>query len=163
MGNDEYIKEKDLKGYASPIKADKLKIILEQIEKCICDIKCPFEGHGTGFFCRIPYPDFFTLKPALITNYHVLNKEDISEGKVIRFTLNNEMIHKEIKITNKRKKYTDEKLDITIIELNLEEDSIEPDSFLEIDTKISCEDPNKEFRNKDIYIIGNIQEIHMEK
>ena len=104
-----YIKEKDLSGRVSPITASKLKAILEQIEKCICDIKCPLEGHGTGFFCTIPYPNFFSLKPVLITNNHVLNEKDISEGKTIKITLNNETIHKEIEITNKRKIYTDEK------------------------------------------------------
>ena len=154
----DYIKEKELDSHPNPITGAKLKAILEQMNKSICDIKCPIEGHGTGFFCKIPYPDFFILKPVLITNNHVLNKEDIAEGKIIKFTLNNEMIHKEILITNKRKIFTDEKLDITIIELNLQEDSIEPDSFLEIDSKINCENPNKEFKNIDIYIIGNIQE-----
>ena len=153
-----YIKEKDLSGRVSPITASKLKAILEQIEKCICDIKCPLEGHGTGFFCTIPYPNFFSLKPVLITNNHVLNEKDISEGKTIKITLNNETIHKEIEITNKRKIYTDEKLDITIIELEPEEDGIEIDSFLEIDKKINCKEPNIEFKNIDIYIIGNIQE-----
>ncbi len=53
----------------------------------------------------MPYPDFFSLKPTLITNNHILN--DITEGKIIKFTLNKETIHKEIKINNKRKTYTD--------------------------------------------------------
>ena len=161
MEKDNYIKEKDLDSHPNPITVAKLKTILEQTEKSICDIKCSIEGHGTGFFCKVLYPDFFNLKPALITNNHVLGKEDIGEGKIIKFiltTLNNEKIHKEILITNKRKIFTDEKLDITIIELNLQEDSIEPDSFLEIDSKINCENTNKEFKNIDIYIIGNIQE-----
>ena len=158
MEKNDYIKEKSLEGRASPITADKLKTILEQIGKCICDIKCEIGGHGTGFFCRIPYPDFFCLKPALITNYHVLNKDDIAEDKIIKFTLNNESIHKELKITNKRKTYTDEELDVTIIELNPKEDGIEPDSFLEIDPAINCENPNDEFGNKDVYIIGNVRQ-----
>ena len=158
MESDDCIKEKDLKGHASPITTDKLKTILEQIEKCICDIKCKIEGHSTGFFCRIPYPDFFSLKPVLITNNHVLNEDDITEDKIIKFTVNNDTIHKEIKITNKRKAYTNVNLDVTIIELNPKEDGIEPDSFLEIDTKINCENQNKEFGNKDIYIIGNVRQ-----
>ena len=161
MEKDNYIKEKDLDSHPNPITVAKLKTILEQTEKSICDIKCSIEGHGTGFFCKVLYPDFFNLKPALITNNHVLGKEDIGEGKIIKFiltTLNNEKIHKEILITNKRKIFTNEKLDVTIIELNLQEDSIEPDSFLEIDSKINCENPNKEFKNIDVYIIGNIQD-----
>lgn len=52
MENNDCINEKDLKGHASPITNDRLKTILEQIEKCICDIKCKIEGHGTGFFLQ---------------------------------------------------------------------------------------------------------------
>ena len=69
-------------------------------------------------------------------------------------------IHKEILITNKRKIFTDEKLDITIIELNPQEDSIEPDSFLEIDSKINCENPLKILT---YILLAIFKNIHMEK
>ena len=153
-----YIKEKNLDKHPNPISIDKLEVILEQIKNCICNIECQIEGHGTGFFCRIPFPDFFNIKPVLMTNNHVLNKDDIAEGNIIEFTLNKEKIRKKIKITDKRKVYTNEKYDITIIELILKEDSIDANSFLDIDTKIYCDNPNYEFRNKDIYIIGNIKD-----
>ena len=153
-----YIKEKNLDKHPNPISIDKLEVILEQIKNCICNIECIIEGHGTGFFCRIPFPDFFNIKPVLMTNNHVLNKDDIAEGNIIEFTLNKEKIRKKIKITDKRKVYTNEKYDITIIELNPKEDSIDENSFLDVDTKIYCDNPNYEFRNKDIYIIGNIED-----
>ena len=44
-----YIKEKKLR-QEDPIPCDKLETILEQIKKCICQIKCPIKGYGTGFF-----------------------------------------------------------------------------------------------------------------
>ena len=158
MESQNYIKEKELDNQGIPITADKLVIILELIKNSICDIKCLKEGHGTGFFCRIPYPDFFNLKPVLITSQHVLEENDLIEGKKIEFTLDHDKIKKEIIITNKRKVYSDPKFDVTIIELDPSKDLIEPNSFIDIDTKIFCEDPNSEFLNKDIYIIGNIKE-----
>ena len=157
MSDDDYVEECKIEGQAGPISLDKLKIIIEQIEKCICYIKSQ-NKNGTGFFCKVPYPDFFNIKPALITNHHVLEEKDISEGSIIKFTLNRDTIPKEIKITNKRKIYTNKDFDVTIIELNPKEDSIEFDSFLDIDPKINCENPNKEFKNTEIYIIGNIKE-----
>ena len=152
------INEKQLDGQSNPIKGDKLKTILEQMEKCICNIIDSKGGTGTGFFCRIPYPDFFNLESVLITNNHVLEENDILEGKTIHFTLSKEKIKKKIAIVNKRKTYSNKHLDVTIIQLFPSEDSIEQDSFLDIDKKIFIEDPNKEFKNKDIYIIGKIEE-----
>ena len=97
--------------------------------------------------------------PALITNYHVLSKDDIAEGKKIKFALDKGNVQKEILITNERKIYSNENFDVTIIQLNPSEDYIEPNSFLDVESKIiNCNDPNKEFRNKEIYIIGNIKE-----
>ena len=157
MKNDYYIKECEIKGQSSPISSDKLEIILKQMKICICDIKC-HNKHGTGFFCKIPFPNFFNLKPVLITNNHVLEEKDITKGNIIQFTLDDDKIQKEILITNKRRTYTNVEFDITIIELYPKEDSIQPDSFLDIDPQIFCEEPNKEFRNKEIYIIGNIKE-----
>jgi len=159
MGNCvQYNKEKDLNCQPNPITSDKLLTILKLIERCICLIKCPKEGHGTGFFCRIPYPDYFHFMPVLITNYHILKENDLAIGKKIKFTLNNNTINKEILINNQRKIFSNENFDITIIELDLKKDSIEPNSFLDIDTNIFSENPNEEFKNKDIYIIGNIKE-----
>ena len=68
-----YNKEVDLNDNPSPITMDQIMQIHEQMTKCICDIKCLIEGHGIGFFCKIPFPDFFHLMPVLITNNHVLN------------------------------------------------------------------------------------------
>lgn len=118
-GSQNYIKEKDLNGHPNPIAADKLEDILELIKKCIYDIKCPKGGHGTGFFFKIPYPDFITIKPVLITTNRVLEEDELMVGKKIHITLNKDTIKKEIIITDKRKVYTNKDFDITIIELYL--------------------------------------------
>ena len=84
----------------------------------------------------------------------MLNENDIDNGKIINIMINNKI--KEIKIDNKRKKYTnsDINIDITIIEIISNKDGIY--DYLEIDEK----DINKkkknidlEYRNKSIYIL----------
>ena len=86
------------------------------MESQICKIDCNDSEYGTGFFCFIPYEWNSCIK-ILITNNHVLNKNDISFGKKIKFSLNNEKIHYEIELDKSRKIYTNEDYDITIIEI----------------------------------------------
>ena len=59
MKHQNYIKEVNIEGNPNPITKEKLEHILEQMKKCICDIKCPVKGHGTGFFCKILIQMFF--------------------------------------------------------------------------------------------------------
>ena len=117
MSDKNYIKEKDLNNVSESISIDILKIIIEQTEQSICKINCSNGGTGTGFFCVIPYPDKLNNLQVLITNNHVLEEKDISKGKIIKFTINNEKISKEIKIDDSRKIFTNENYDITIIEM----------------------------------------------
>jgi len=67
-----------------------MKILIDYSEKRICKIDCSDGGHGTGFFCVIPLDDWDNNMRALITNSHVLEKNDILIGKKIKFSLNNE-------------------------------------------------------------------------
>ena len=50
------------------------KKILEQMEKNICKNKIGKE-QGTGFFCKIPFPDRKNMFPVLITNNHIIKEE----------------------------------------------------------------------------------------
>lgn len=159
----DYIPECEIEGRSKPLTAGQTRDILMQIEKKICDIKLP-NSHGTGFFCNIPFNDFDKENtknkiPVLITNHHVLSQDYLDESEVIEFTLNENKIKKEIKLTNKRRIYSNEEYDITIIELNPEEDSIESNSFFEVDPKISSDNPQKKFKDIEVYIIGNIDKI----
>ena len=144
MGICPYNEENGLKNHPNPMSSDQMSYILELIKRCICLIKCPTGGHGTGFFCRIHDQNFLNHKTVLITNYHILKKDDLTEGKKIEFTIKNDTINREL-IINKRKIYANEEFDTTIIELDPQNDLIEPDSFLDIDRQIFSEDPSKEF------------------
>jgi V8-like Glu-specific endopeptidase len=97
--------------------------------------------------------------PVLITNNHVLSQDYLDESEIIEFTLNENKIKKEIKLTKKRRNYTNEEFDVTIIEIFPEKDSIDRNSFLDVDPNIIYEDCQKRFKNKHVYIIGNIDEI----
>ena len=66
-----------------PVYLEGTKVILSQMENCICKIVKDDGKKGTGFFCRIPFPDENHLLNALITNNHVLNEIDIENNKII--------------------------------------------------------------------------------
>ena len=157
---DDYKKEVDMNN-GIPISFEKMCEIKDQMTKCICEIKCIKEGkgkgHGTGFFCKIPFPNSFHLLPALITNNHVLGEKDIAEGSKINMTLNsnnNKGIDKIILIDNSRKTYTNTSFDVTIIELKFD-DNFTQEQFLEIDDKINVDNFDIEYKSKDVYLIGN--------
>lgn len=130
------------------------------MENQLCKIHCNDGAHGTGFFCNIPYGWNNTLK-VLITNNHVLNNEDISIGKKVRFSINNEMNYYEIQIDKSRKKYTNEEYDVTIIEIK-ETDKLDKKSFFDIDNQVFEENPNAIFRNKQIFLLHYPKGIKME-
>ena len=91
-------------GYCYPIKDEqkikrgksldtkKMKKLAEIAEKSIFEVKTDF-GHGTGFLCKIEYDDW-SSKRVLITNNHILSKENILPGKEISFSMNNGKIKK---------------------------------------------------------------------
>ena len=133
---DYYRKKKDIEGNPISIPTKALKVISDLSDKCICKIKLNEKGTATGFFCAIPFPDKFNRLPVLITNNHVLEGEDIIRGKIIKFSLNNEKLKYDIKIDKDRKKYTNEKYDITMIEIKKDIDKINLDSFLDVDEDI---------------------------
>ena len=125
------IQEKDIQDSIKPIPIKCMEIILEQMKNCVCKIHSG-KTKGTGFFTKIPFKN--TLIPVLITNNHVLGINDIMYGKNITISLNNETIFKNIIIDEKRKRYTNEILDVTIIELNEKTDGIK--YFLALDNQI---------------------------
>ena len=111
VSNSNYNKEKGIANSPEPISETTMKIILRQMEECICKIRHNDEINeinGTGFFCLIPFPDKVKQLPVLMTNNHVLGKIDILKNKKIKFSLDNDKISKEIIIDGKRKTYTNE-------------------------------------------------------
>ena len=97
-----------------PISLSQTENILEQMKSnCICRIN----DKGTGFFVKIPYKSI--LLTVLITTNQVINTDDIQDKRNISIRLNNDKKIKTIKLDNNRLMYTNEKLDITIIEILL--------------------------------------------
>ena len=151
----DYIPEKDIEDSPESIPINILKTIIVQSEKSICTIKCNNGGNGTGFFCIVPYPDKFHQLPVLMTNAHVIKKED---NKII-FILNNKLY--EIEKNDSRKVYINEEYDITIIEIK-EKDNIDINLYLEIDDNIFKENQKEIYKEKPVYLIsypheGNIK------
>ena len=94
-------------------------VSLKQTEKIIEQMKsnsiCRINNKGTGFFTKIPYKS--KLLPVLITTNQVINTDDIRNKINVSLYINNDKIIKLIKLDNNRIIYTNEKLDITIIEI----------------------------------------------
>ena len=156
-----YIKEKDNKNNVISVPNSALKVIADLAEKCICKIIYDTPGSGTGFFCTIPFPDKYKRLPVMITNYHVLEESNVTIGSNIKFSLNNDLNKFQITIDEKRKVYTNEIYDITIIEIK-DSDHLDTNTFLDIDEQINDNNPKKIYENKSVYILhyphGNISE-----
>ena len=156
----DYNKELNPKNVCDSIYSEALPVIMEQTKNSVCRVNKKSKGTGTGFLCKIPFPDSFTLLPVLITNYHILAKKDIIEGNKIELNFNNEEKKIILTIDNSRKIYTsDEKeYDITIIEIK-HNDGIDMQNFLDVDDYL--------FKNdnlNNIYSIkNNIYLIHYPK
>ena len=69
--------------------------------------------------------------PVLITNEHVINKDQILYNKVIKISFDDDKISKNLDITNNRKIYSSKLYDITIIEVFPLIDNLS--NFLELD------------------------------
>ena len=141
-------------------------IMLSQLYKNVCKICKSNNNSATGFFCKIPV--FNSILPVLITNSHILNKDDIKVNRIIKIVLIEK--EKEIEIENKKEiekekekvidivinepriTFTDENLDITIIEIIPEVDGI--NDFLEIDKEV--DEINLKEKIKYLYSLQNI-------
>ena len=137
-------KERKFSQYPDIVSIERTKIILEQMEKCICKIIKKDGSKGTGFFCNIKN-DNIIIK-VMITNNHIINEEYINRNNEIRISLNNDKEFKEIIINDERIIYTNIEYDTTIIEIK-DEDGI--NNFMELDDNYF----NNSYKNKSIYII----------
>ena len=96
--NDNIILESLTEKYPCPVTIDNTKIILEQMENCVCRISCGSKK-GTGFFTKI------NEIPFLITNNHVLKKEEIITKKEIQYFIGKEEKLRSIKYDREKDKY----------------------------------------------------------
>ena len=156
MEDKEEIKESILKKYPNVIPFDCTKEIINQMERCICKIKVG-EEQGTGFFCKIPFPNKDNMLKVIITNNHVINSDTLyKKDEEIEIYIKEESDIKKLNL-NHRIKYTQsqKEYDITIIEIK-EEDKI--NNYLELDDNIindviNNNNKNVEYIDQTFYII----------
>ena len=142
--------ERELIGCPKVISYDCQKKIIEQMEKNIC--KITFGATiGTGFFCNIPFPDEYDMLHALITNNHIINKQLLNKQN-FTISISSKIFENKKLNLNDRIKYTNEKYDITIIEIK-ESDHI-GDIYLELDDDklTDIENNNDKYIENTIYI-----------
>ena len=126
-------KETILREYPNIISYQCTKKISEQMGRNICTINIG-KNQGTGFFCKIPFPNQNNMLPVFITNNHVINSDLLyKDNSKILLDIKEEDDIKEINLNKNRMKYTNEKFDITIIEIK-PEDNI--NYYLELDEVI---------------------------
>ena len=151
MKKEKYMEEKQLTNMPKSIPFEVSEKLCSLLKTYICKIECKDGSHGTGFFCNIPYGWNAYLK-VLMTNNHVLKKEDILPNEIIKFSVNNDNKNYEIEIDESRKTYINEEYDVTIIEIK-EKDKLYKNSFFDIDNGIFNENVIEEYRNKQIYLL----------
>ena len=158
----EIIQEAIIEGHSSPIKKTEINNLFSK-EISMCKIHFNIEknnkiekGEGTGFFCRINHKDI-PFKLGLLTNNHILNRNNIQIGKEIIFDYYKEQnISKILEITSNRRVFTNEELDYTFIEI-MDSDKIfninEINRLLKIDQDIFLEGKIPLYVNVDIFIL----------
>jgi len=125
------------------LSLDQINNIQNKMKKTVCKI-VKNNNFGTGFFCYIPFYNIFI--PVLITCNHILNEEDISLGKTINISINNDNIFFKLFIDISRITYTNKKYDTTFIEIK-ETDCLNMISFLSIDETIFQRGEENNFKN----------------
>ena len=137
-----------------PITNEENQIISMQLNSnVVCKILGKKGLIGTGFFCKIDYKEQETFLPVLITNNHILNEDDLSSNQVIKLTFDDDKLIKMITLDESRITYTNDELDITIIEIDPDLDNIYVNNFLSIDENILFENSNQIYCQKAIYIL----------
>ena len=124
-------KEKYIASSPDPVTLKGTEIILEQMNNSVCRIYN--NGNGTGFFTKIPYKS--KLLPVLITSNQVINTDDIQNKTNVSLYINNDKKIKLIKLDNNRLIYSNEKLDVTIIEIKEGNDNLN-NKYLELEENI---------------------------
>ena len=151
----EPVNEAGFEGCPKLISYDCCQKIMEQMKRYICKINITEDNIGTGFFCKIPFPDKNNMLPVFITNNHVIDEKLLyNENAEISIKIKEDKNSKKLNLNN-RIKYTNGEYDITIIEIK-EKDEIK--DYLELDDKIINDIINNkneinEYEKETIYII----------
>ena len=141
--NKNFSNENGISRIINPITFSKVERY-SQKKNAICQITT--KNVGTGFFCLLNIDN--QLLRVLFSNNHVLGNDEIKIGSKIKI-LHEEKI-KYIEITKDIFTSTNEYLDYTCIEI-LNDELFQ--NYFEIDSKINCEDPYKEYKLDEFVII----------
>ena len=141
-------KEKKLNNSVIPVSISGTKTILNQLMNCICKLKIN-NANGTGFFCKVEFGKN-EKKIFLMTNYHLLDKNYCDNNTQINLLINDEKEIKTIDLRVKRNNYFNKENDITLIELN-KNDNIK--NFLELDDNLFRHNNKILYENKSLYIL----------
>ena len=150
----EIIEEKSINNALNSVSIEGMEKIINQMKNSICKIYLNDGNTGTGFFCLIPYIIKSKNIPFLITNEHVLNKNNINNKIII--SLENEKIKKEINLKIERIIYINKEIDVTLIEIKSNIDNIDINNCIELDNDIIYKDDkyiNNIIKNESIYIL----------
>ena len=140
----------------SLIKLECAEKIIEQMKKNVCKIILD-QMQGTGFFCKIPFPDHNKMLPVLFTARHVINEEFFNkdDAKIVLEIKANPNV-KELNLKDKNRiKYANKKYDTTMIEIKPEDnisDFLELDDII-VDDIILDNNKNKILVDESIYIL----------
>ena len=153
MKKKESVNEKFIDNYPIQVSISSMEKILFQMKKCVCKI---YTGNstGTGFFCKIYIKD--KLIKTFITNNHVLDISYLNSNKIIQISLDDENKMGIITINEKLFNFTDKSLDITILEIDENNEINKYVEYLEIDNRIynDKEYYNDLFEKKPIYTMN---------
>ena len=143
--------EQNISTSPEPISLKITEKIIEQMKNnSICRIIN--HGIGTGFLMKIPYKS--RLLTVLITTNHAININDIQNNKIISLYLNNGKMT--IKLDDNRLRYTNEKLDITIIEIKENDHNLNIKYFELDDGIINYFNLNEKERPNYLYDLNNL-------
>ena len=147
-----YNKEIQTRNSPNALNYEQLKKAIFYMENSICKINHT-KGTGTGFLCKIRFPDSCHLLPVLITCNHVLDDNCLKNNNKIEFSIKDESYFYSLLMDDLRIKYTNVEKDVTIIEIK-KKDGLNFDCFLEIDESIYMENiPKSTYKNRPIYIL----------
>ena len=130
---------------------------LQKAKNAICEINLQ-NGFGSGFFCKIPYTeDNNHFIPVLVTCNHVLTADLIKQNNIKIIV---DGIIKKLSL-DKRKIWTDKKIDFTCIEIKEKEDNIH--TFFNLDDNVlenNCSNDCYLNQNVVIYAINKYENVN---
>ena len=143
----ERIEEGLIKGSIDIISLDKIKILSEQMKKCIC--KIDGKRKGTGFFCKIIYEN--KLISVLMTNYHIIDPDYLEKKRNLIISINENRIL--ININKNNILYSSPIDEYDLIIINSDGFQNEINNYLEIDKNIFSKESEKTYEDESIYIL----------